>query len=114
MLLKDVCTADVVCCGPQTTVLQAATLMRHRHVEDLSWSTIRRMKAYPRRGSPIAISWSRYWEMVSMRRMSPWELDAQRWSSLTSRRYDSGDRAQCTHMACAAAPVWHMRARWWE
>ena len=35
MLLKDVCTADVVCCGPQTTVLQAATLMRHRHVGDL-------------------------------------------------------------------------------
>jgi CBS domain-containing protein len=35
MLLKDACTANVVCCGPQTTVLQAASLMRHRHVGDL-------------------------------------------------------------------------------
>jgi CBS domain-containing protein len=35
MLLKEACTANVVCCGPQTTVLQAASLMRHRHVGDL-------------------------------------------------------------------------------
>ncbi len=35
MLLKDACTANVVCCGPQSTVLQAAILMRHRHVGDL-------------------------------------------------------------------------------
>lgn len=35
MLLKEVCTANVVTCGPQTTVLQAASLMRHRHVGDL-------------------------------------------------------------------------------
>ena len=35
MLLKEVCTANVVCCGPKTTVLQAASLMRHRHVGDL-------------------------------------------------------------------------------
>jgi CBS domain-containing protein len=35
MLLKDVCTASVVCCGAQTSALQAASLMRHRHVGDL-------------------------------------------------------------------------------
>ena len=35
MLLKEVCTASVVTCGPQTTILQAASLMRHRHVGDL-------------------------------------------------------------------------------
>lgn len=35
MLLKEVCTANVVCCGPHITVLQAASLMRHRHVGDL-------------------------------------------------------------------------------
>jgi len=35
MLLKEICTANVVCCGPQTTVLQAASLMRHRHVGDV-------------------------------------------------------------------------------
>jgi CBS domain-containing protein len=35
MLMKDACTANVVCCGPQTTVLHAASLMRHRHVGDL-------------------------------------------------------------------------------
>ena len=35
MLLKEVCTASVGSCGPQTTVLQAASLMRHRHVGDL-------------------------------------------------------------------------------
>lgn len=35
MLLKDVCTPGVVCCGPQTTAVEAASLMRHRHVGDL-------------------------------------------------------------------------------
>ncbi len=35
MLLKDVCTAAVVCCSPQTTAMQAASLMRHKHVGDL-------------------------------------------------------------------------------
>jgi CBS domain-containing protein len=35
MLLKDVCTANVVCCGRQTTALQAASLMRHKHVGDV-------------------------------------------------------------------------------
>jgi CBS domain-containing protein len=35
MLLKEVCTPNVVCCGPQTTALEAARLMRHRHVGDL-------------------------------------------------------------------------------
>ena len=35
MLLKEACTAGVVCCGAQTTVLQAASLMRHKHVGDL-------------------------------------------------------------------------------
>jgi CBS domain-containing protein len=35
MLLKDVCTPNVVCCGAQTSVLEAARLMRHKHVGDL-------------------------------------------------------------------------------
>src|SRR5271165_1548216 len=35
MLLKEVCTTDVVCCGVQTTALEAARLMRQRHVGDL-------------------------------------------------------------------------------
>ena len=35
MLLKEFCTTNVASCGPQTTVLQAATLMRQRHVGDL-------------------------------------------------------------------------------
>jgi CBS domain-containing protein len=35
MLLKEACTTNVVCCGPQTTVLHAASLMRHRHVGDV-------------------------------------------------------------------------------
>lgn len=35
MLLKDVCTLDVVCCGAQTRVLAAARLMRTHHVGDL-------------------------------------------------------------------------------
>ncbi len=32
MLLKDVCTPDVVRCTAQTSAVQAASLMRHRHV----------------------------------------------------------------------------------
>jgi CBS domain-containing protein len=35
MLLKDVCTAGVISCGRETSVLQAADLMRRRHVGDL-------------------------------------------------------------------------------
>jgi len=35
MLLRDACTPDVVCCGPQTRVTEAAHLMRQRHVGDL-------------------------------------------------------------------------------
>ncbi|HTW76026.1 MAG TPA: CBS domain-containing protein [Steroidobacteraceae bacterium] len=35
MLLKEVCTLDVACCGAQTRVLAAAHLMRTHHVGDL-------------------------------------------------------------------------------
>jgi len=35
MLLKAMCTSDVVCCRPQTSALDAARLMRHRHVGDV-------------------------------------------------------------------------------
>lgn len=35
MLLKDVCTTDVVCCGAQTHALEAARIMRQKHVGDL-------------------------------------------------------------------------------
>ena len=35
MLLRDVCMPDVVYCGPDTRVTEAAHLMRHRHVGDL-------------------------------------------------------------------------------
>jgi CBS domain-containing protein len=35
MLLKDLCTPDAVCCGAQTTVRDAARLMRSKHVGDL-------------------------------------------------------------------------------
>lgn len=35
MLLKDICSFDVVCCGVDTTVREAACLMRARHVGDL-------------------------------------------------------------------------------
>lgn len=35
MLLNSFCMLDVVCCTPRTTVLEAAHLMRHRHVGDL-------------------------------------------------------------------------------
>ena len=35
MLLEDLCTADVVCCAPELGVLDAALLMRQRHVGDL-------------------------------------------------------------------------------
>ena len=35
MLLKDICTMDVVCCGRRTRALEAARLMRQHHVGDL-------------------------------------------------------------------------------
>ncbi len=35
MLLKDVCTLDVACCGPDTTVREASRTMRRSHVGDL-------------------------------------------------------------------------------
>jgi CBS domain-containing protein len=35
MLLKDLCTPDVVSCAPDRSVLHAARLMRERHVGDV-------------------------------------------------------------------------------
>ena len=35
MLLKDICTLDVASCGRQTSVLEAARLMRQRHTGTL-------------------------------------------------------------------------------
>jgi len=35
MLLREICTPDVVSCGAETHVLAAARLMRQRHVGDL-------------------------------------------------------------------------------
>lgn len=35
MLLKEICTPDVVFCTPETTVLAAARLMRQKHVGDV-------------------------------------------------------------------------------
>lgn len=35
MLLSALCQLDVACCGVQTTILEAAHLMRHKHVGDL-------------------------------------------------------------------------------
>ncbi len=35
MLVKEMCTGEVVCCRPQTSALEAARLMRHRHVGDV-------------------------------------------------------------------------------
>jgi CBS domain-containing protein len=35
MLLKDLCTPDAVSCAPDTTILDAARLMRRRHVGDV-------------------------------------------------------------------------------
>jgi CBS domain-containing protein len=35
MLLKDLCTTEVVCCAPELRVLDAALLMRQKHVGDL-------------------------------------------------------------------------------
>jgi CBS domain-containing protein len=35
MLLKEICTPEVVCCTPGTSVASAARLMRQRHVGDL-------------------------------------------------------------------------------
>jgi len=35
MLLNEICTPDVVCCGADSTALAAARLMRERHVGDV-------------------------------------------------------------------------------
>ncbi len=35
MLLSEICTPDVVCCGADSTALAAARLMRERHVGDV-------------------------------------------------------------------------------
>jgi CBS domain-containing protein len=35
MLLKDICTPDVVFCSPHTSVMAAAILMRQKHVGDM-------------------------------------------------------------------------------
>jgi len=35
MILKDACTPDVVCCSGRTQVLEAARIMRNKHVGDL-------------------------------------------------------------------------------
>ena len=35
MLLKEACTPDVVYCGPDTRVVEAARIMRSKHVGDL-------------------------------------------------------------------------------
>jgi CBS domain-containing protein len=35
MLLNSICTLDVACCSPRTTVLEAAHLMRRKHTGDL-------------------------------------------------------------------------------
>jgi CBS domain-containing protein len=35
MLVREMCTSDVVCCRPQTSALEAARLMRHKHVGDV-------------------------------------------------------------------------------
>ena len=35
MLLKSICTPDVVCCAPTTSALAAAALMREKHTGDL-------------------------------------------------------------------------------
>lgn len=35
MLLKEICTPDVVCCAPEDTALGIARLMRERHVGDV-------------------------------------------------------------------------------
>ncbi len=35
MLLKAICTPEVICCGPDTSVHAAASLMRSKHTGDL-------------------------------------------------------------------------------
>ncbi len=35
MLLNSICELDVVCCSPRTTVLEAAHIMRRKHIGDL-------------------------------------------------------------------------------
>ena len=35
MRISEICTGNVVCCGPQTSALEAARLMRQKHVGDV-------------------------------------------------------------------------------
>src|SRR5579863_8960613 len=35
MRVSEICTTEVVCCGPLTTALEAARLMRMKHVGDV-------------------------------------------------------------------------------
>jgi CBS domain-containing protein len=35
MLVRDLCTSEVACCRPQTSALEAARLMRQKHVGDV-------------------------------------------------------------------------------
>jgi CBS domain-containing protein len=35
MLVRDLCTSEVTCCRPQTSALEAARLMRQKHVGDV-------------------------------------------------------------------------------
>jgi CBS domain-containing protein len=35
MRISEICTTEVACCGPQTTALEAARLMRMKHVGDV-------------------------------------------------------------------------------
>ena len=35
MLIKEICIGNVVVCGAQTSALEAASLMRHKHVGDV-------------------------------------------------------------------------------
>ena len=35
MVVGEICTTEVVCCRPQTSALEAAKLMRHKHVGDV-------------------------------------------------------------------------------
>ena len=35
MLIREICTMEVACCGPRTSALEAAGLMRRKHVGDV-------------------------------------------------------------------------------
>ena len=35
MVVGEICTTEVVCCRPQTSALEAAKLMRQKHVGDV-------------------------------------------------------------------------------